>query len=235
MKYKESLSVVIPAYNEEMNIARAMEQAIASLENLFEDFEIIIVNDASTDGTAAIAESLALKDPRIKVIHNAVNLRQGASLLRGFEQAGKELVIHDAMDYPFDLADLDKLMPYVEKNDVVVACRQKRAGYSPYRHLLSSVNLLLLHLCFELKLPDYNFVQLYKRRVLQEIQVRARSTGFVTPELILRAHRRGFKIAAVPIEYLPREAGVARSGDIKVILATLGDLFSFYWETLTKK
>lgn len=235
MKYKQSLSVVIPAYNEELNIERAMNRALQTLDRLFEKFEIIIVNDNSSDRTAEIADSLAAGDKRIRVLHNQVNLRQGASLLKGFAEARYELVIHDAMDYPFDLEDLVKLMPYIEGNDIVVACREQRAGYSLYRHFLSHANILLLHLFFELKLPDYNFVQLYKKQVLERVQVRARSTGFVTPELVIRAHRMGFKVASVPIQYLPREAGVAHSGAIKVIAATLRDLLSFWWDSLRGK
>lgn len=231
MKYKQSLSVVIPAYNEELNIEKAMQRALSTLDRLFETFEVIVVNDCSTDKTREIAERIAASDERIRVIHNEVNLRQGASLLKGFTFARYELVTHDAMDYPFDLADMDKLMPYVEANDVVVACREERPGYSPYRHFLSHANLFLLHLFFELKLPDYNFIQVYKKSVLEAVQgdVRARSTGFVTPELVIRAHRKGFKVVAVPIKYLPREAGVARSGAIKVIVATMRDLLAFWW------
>jgi small basic protein len=91
--------------------------------------------------------------------------------------------------------------------------------------------LFLLHLFFELKLPDYNFIQVYKKSVLEAVQgdVRARSTGFVTPELVIRAHRKGFQVVAVPIKYLPREAGVARSGAVKVIVATMRDLLAFWW------
>lgn len=235
MKYKQSLSVVIPAYNEELNIEKAMQRALTELDRLFETFEIIVVNDASTDGTAALADRLAAADARIRVIHNEVNLRQGASLLKAFAQARYELVTHDAMDYPFDLADMDKLMPFVDDFDVVVACREERPGYSPYRHFLSHANLFLLHLFFELKLPDYNFIQVYKKSVLDSVlcRVKARSTGFVTPELVIRAHRQGFKVKPVNIKYLPREAGVARSGAIKVIVATMRDLLSFWFDSLT--
>lgn len=233
MKYKQSLSVVIPAYNEEMNIEKAMERALTTLEKLFETFEILVINDCSTDRTGEIADGLAAADERIRVLHNEVNLRQGASLLKGFAKTRYELVTHDAMDYPFDLADMDKLMVHAQDSDVIAACRTERAGYSPYRHFLSHGNLLLLHTLFELKLPDYNFVQVYKRPVLDAVlnDVMARSTGFVTPELMIRAHRSGFKVTAVPIQYLPREAGVARSGQFKVIEATARDMFRFWWAT----
>lgn len=226
-----SISVVYAAYNEEESIDKTLALSVEALSEQFSDFEILIVNDASTDSTAEIAESWAQRDARIRVIHNEKNMRQGATLIRGFAAARGDLITHNGIDYPFDLRELRKVMPLFATADVVVATRPKRSGYSLYRKILSVGNIALLHLLFDLKLKDYNFIQVYRRQIFDTIQINARSTGFVTPELLFRAHRAGFKIVEVEIDYLPREAGVARSGDIRVILHTLKDMLRYFLET----
>jgi glycosyltransferase involved in cell wall biosynthesis len=231
-KSKYSISAIFPAYNEEENILQTIPRAVAALENQFDDFEVIIVNDCSTDKTLTLAQELAANDKRIIIINNEKNLRQGASIFKGFAQARCDLVTHNGMDYPFDLADLSQMLPLLEDNDIVVAARTSRPGYTPYRIVLSHANLFLLRLLFKLKLHDYSFIQVYKRHVLQSVRSKGRSTGFAMPELLLRAHNQGFKIAECPIEYLRREAGIARAGHPRVIIESLRELIAFWLEEI---
>ncbi len=224
------ISVVFAAYNEEKNAAATIARALEALRAQFENFEILIVEDASRDATAAICDRLAAAHPEIRVLHNPKNMGQGASLVRGFEAARYELVTHNAMDYPFDLRDLAVMLPLLNEADIVVASRRSRAGYSPYRVLTSAVHRTLLHLLFPLRLRDYNFVQVYPRAVWRAVKVEARSTAFLTPEALIRAHDLGYRVKEVEIEYHPRTAGVATSGKPKVILHTLGDMVRFWWK-----
>jgi glycosyltransferase involved in cell wall biosynthesis len=226
------ISVIFAAYNEEMNIRLTMEKALAAMRQLGRDFEIVIVDDRSKDATGRIADELAAENPEIRVIHNQHNVGQGASLVHGFQQARYELVIHNAMDYPFDLRDLPKLLQHCGEADIIAAARTSRAGYSLYRILTSVVHKHLLHLLFPLKLSDYNFVQLYPRSVWEAVRVEARSTAFLTPEAMIRAYDMGYRVKEVQIEYHPRLAGEATSGKPKVILHTLRDMFSFWWKRL---
>ncbi|HMD50082.1 MAG TPA: glycosyltransferase [Bryobacteraceae bacterium] len=226
------VSVIFAAYNEEMNIASTIEKALAAMRELGREFEIVIVDDRSTDATGRIADKLSTGNPEIRVLHNHRNRGQGASLVRGFHEARYDLVIHNAMDYPFDLRDLPKLLDCCGEADIVVASRTSRAGYSLYRVLTSVVHKNLLHLLFPLRLSDYNFVQLYPRSVWEAIRVEARSTAFLTPEALIRAYDMGYRVKEVPIEYHPRLAGEATSGKPKVILHALRDMFSFWWKRL---
>lgn len=233
---KIPITVVYPAYNEEESLENTIRRSVQALEKFFDTFEIIIVNDASTDTTPAIAQRLADADSRIRLINNEKNLRQGESLLKAFAAANGELITHNGVDYPFDLNDLSLILPQLENHDVVVASRKGRPGYTPYRLFLSHANLLLLHLLFDMKLRDYSFIQVYKRKVVKTLlgDMKGKSTGFAMPELLLRANDAGFSIAEVSIEYLPREAGVARAGALKVVIASLIDVFS-YWRERTFK
>lgn len=223
-----NISVVIPAFNEEQNIRTAMQRALEALRPRFEAFEILVINDCSRDATGVIADELAARHPEIRVIHNERNLGAGHCVWLGFRNARYELVTHNAMDYPFDLCDLDLLLPVLRDADVVVAARKQRAGYSSYRKLTSHVNLALLHLLFNLRLNDYNFTQLYRKRVLDTVKTQTRSTAFITPETLIRAYDMGFRIKEVEVNYHARTAGVATSGHPKVILRSVRDMLKFW-------
>jgi dolichol-phosphate mannosyltransferase len=229
------ISVVFTAYNEEKNAVATIERALAALRGQFDRFEIILVDDTSKDRTPEICDALAAAHPEIRVLHNPRNMGQGASLVRGFQEAKYELVTFNAMDYPFDLLDLARMTPLLANADIVVASRTSRAGYSPYRVLTSEVNRALLHMLFPLRLRDYNFVQLYPRSVWHAVKVEARSTAFLTPEALIRAYDLGYRIAEVEIEYHARTAGVATSGKPKVILSSLRDMLAFWWKRLFRK
>jgi dolichol-phosphate mannosyltransferase len=229
---KMRISVVFACYNEESNIQATIEHALSSLREQCDAFEIILVEDASNDHSPAICDALAAQHSEIRVLHNPRNMGQGASLVRGFQSARYELVTHNAMDYPFDLRDLRLLAPALREADVVVAARRSRAGYTPYRVLTSVVHKFLLHLLFPLKLSDYNFVQLYPRAVWENVKVEARSTAFLTPEALIRAHDMGYRIREIMIDYHPRTKGTATSGKPKVIWASLKDMGRFWWKRL---
>jgi glycosyltransferase involved in cell wall biosynthesis len=227
-KDKRSITVIFPAFNEALNIRRAIQQSIEAMSPRFSSFELLIINDGSRDNTGSIAEELASKYPEITVLHNERNMGLGETLYRGFQCAKGELVIQNAMDYPLDLRDLDKLLPVLGEADVVVAVRKAYAGYTPYRKLTSKVNRAILRLLFNPKLRDYNYTQLFKRKVLEAARPGSRSTVFIAPEIIIRAHELGFRIKEVEVDYHPRIAGEATSGKPKVILRSVRDMFAFW-------
>jgi glycosyltransferase involved in cell wall biosynthesis len=227
---QRSLSVIYAAYNEESNIRDTITRSLEALRSRFQTFELLIINDKSRDRTGEIAEELARAHPEISVIHNEKNIGQGASLAEGFRRARCDLVIHNAMDYPFDLCDLDRMVPLLDEADVVAAARSDRPSYTAYRRFLSWGNLALLHLLFDLKLDDYNFVQLFRREIFDVVKPDAMSTGFIMPEIMIRAHDAGFRVKQVEVVYHPRLRGVATSGSWRVVRCSLCDLFRFWWK-----
>lgn len=226
----KSITVIFPAFNEEQNIRSAIAKALEAMRPRFDVFELLIINDGSTDHTGQIAEELANTYPEITLIHNRENLGLGETLYRGFQCARGELVIQNAMDYPLDLRDLDKMIPLLEKADVVVASRKAYAGYSPYRKLTSKVNRLILRRLFNPRLRDYNFTQLFRREVLIAARPSSRSTVFIVPEILIRAHKLGFKIVELDIDYYPRVFGEATSGRPRIVLRSVRDMFKFWIE-----
>jgi glycosyltransferase involved in cell wall biosynthesis len=229
----KSITVIFPAYNEEQNIRGAIQSAMEAMLPRFNSFELLIINDGSTDKTGEIAEELARTYPgRITVLHNQRNLGLGETLYRGYESAYGELVIQNAMDSPLDLRDLDKMTPLLAEADVIVAVRTSHAGYSRYRLLTSKVNRALLRFLFRPRLRDYNYTQLFKKQVLQAARPTSRSTIFIAPEVLIRAHELGFRIKEIDIDYHPRLAGKATSGKPSVIIRSLIDMSAFWLKHL---
>lgn len=225
-----SLSLLMPGYNEEANIDEAIRRCLRVLPELVPRHEVIIIDDGSTDRTPELADALARESPAVRVIHNPVNLSVGLSLLIGIKAATCDLVLHNAMDYPFDLTDLDKVLPLFPENDVVIIVRTNRAAHPFYRKITSLVNYWLLRLLFGAPFHDMNFVQVYKKEVLRSVRVKAKSPAFVTPELLMRARDQGFKIAEVRAPFHRRHKGKASFGKPRDILWTLGDMVGFWLE-----
>jgi glycosyltransferase involved in cell wall biosynthesis len=122
---QHSISIIFPAYSEEDNILQAVEQAIHCVKPLFQDWEVIIVNDGSQDKTGMIIDSLAEQNPRITALHHASNQGYGAALKTGIQQAQKELIFCCDSDLQFHLNELLLLLTWIEQYDIVVGYRAK--------------------------------------------------------------------------------------------------------------
>jgi glycosyltransferase involved in cell wall biosynthesis len=221
-------SIVYPAYEEEADIRATISRSVIALRSLFREFEILIVDDRGRDRTGEIADALAAEHKEVRVLRNERNVGQGGSILRGFQAARGALVMHNAMDYPLNLDDLPKMLALMADGDIVVAVRRRRSGYTVYRKIISVTNVMLLRLLFDLKLRDYNFVQLYRKEVLKAVPLEASSTGFAMPALLMNAHDRGFRIREIVLDYHPRLHGVATAGHPRVILRSLTELMAFW-------
>jgi dolichol-phosphate mannosyltransferase len=227
-----ALSVVIPGYNEQLNIQSAVETCRQALRELNVTFEIIIIDDASSDDTGAIADALAAADPSIRVIHNSVNLNVGIGILIGFQAARGRLVTHNAMDLPFDPRDLTRILPMFDDPAValVVVTRTDRSAHTKWRQLTSWVHHRMVRILFWNALPDMNFVQVWRRSAIAPLGVRARSPAFVTPEMIIRAKDAGLKMEHFQTTFHRRKIGAGQFGKPRDILWTLADMISFWIE-----
>jgi glycosyltransferase involved in cell wall biosynthesis len=214
----------MPGLNEEANVVRAVERAVAALERCARDFEVIVIDDGSRDRTAELAAAVAARDPRVRVLRNGRNLNYGLSLLRGIAAARCEWVLHEPMDLPLDPGEIERIGPALDGADVVVVVRHDRSAHPPWRRLTSWTNHWLLRILFRPRAADLNFVQFYRRAWVQEVPVRSTSPAFVTPELILRAERTGRCVREVPAAFLRRDRGKAHFGRPKDILWTLRDM-----------
>ena len=219
-----SLSIIMPAFNEAAAIESAVRRSIAALEPWTADFEIVVVNDGSTDGSGEIAESIAVEDPRVRVLHNQRNLNYGASLMRGIEAARCDWVLHNGADLPLAPEDIQGFSEVFDEADVIVVRRRDRRAHSLWRRLTSRVNNLLIRLLFSPESTDQNFVQFYRRSLVQPTEIISTSPALVTPELILRAERRGLRVREVLAQFRRREIGQPHFGRLHDILWALKDM-----------
>jgi glycosyltransferase involved in cell wall biosynthesis len=226
---RPSISVVYPMFNEEENIERAVCFAEAALANMTSDYEILIVNDASTDRSAEVVEALARANPSVKVFHHERNLKLGGALRTGFSNATKELVFYCDSDLPVDLMELNRAARIMEftRSDIVSAFRFDRTAEGPLRTLYSVVYNLLIRFLFPLRVKDINFsFKLFKREVLDKVALESQGS-FIDAELLIKSKLHGFKIVQFGVDYFPRNRGVSTLSSPEVIFKMLRELVRF--------
>lgn len=231
----KEISVIIPAYNDEEIIEDSVETVLAKMSRLAERFEIILIDDCSTDHTKSKVEGLAKKHPEIVPIYHEVNLGVGSGLRSGFNTARYELVLTDFSDLPFDVDDLEKVVPYMQKEnaDICVMVRIDRSAHSVFRKFTSFTNYVILRLLFKVPIRDFQFCQLYKKHIVKTIHPVGKDV-FVPPEMIIRAYDAGCKIVQYEAVFHPRKGGVAKYGKWKFLIATFFDQLRFWYRLRLK-
>jgi glycosyltransferase involved in cell wall biosynthesis len=219
-----AISVFFPCYNEQQNVSRTVENALGVLETLDADFEIIIVDDGSTDKTGQIADGLAEKESRIRVVHHPRNLGYGAALQSGFKAAQKELVFYTDGDGQFDMNEMPPLVPLMEQYDIVSCYRLNRRD-SLIRKINAWCWTKLVCLLFGLRLRDIDCAfKLYRRDIFDHIELS--STGaLIDAEILARAARRGYRITQKGVQHYPRTAGAQTGANFRVIFRAFSELF----------
>ena len=229
----ESLTIFFPAWNEEETIERAVDAAFDAGDGLvasgeIEWFEVLIIDDASTDRTPEIADKLAADNERVRVVHHPVNRKLGGSLRTGFTEARGELVLYTDADLPFDMAEAAKAVRLLRiyDADIVSAFRFDRTGEGPRRLIYSYVYNHLVQLTFGLRLRDMNFAfKLVRRRVLEHVDLQSEGS-FIDVELLARAQKMGFSIIQFGVDYFPRTRGISTLSSNAVILTILREMRS---------
>jgi glycosyltransferase involved in cell wall biosynthesis len=221
-----SVSVVIPMYNEEAYVERAVAAARAVLEKMGAEWEIVLVDDASNDATPALADGLARADPRIRVVHNPVNRRLGGALKAGWATASKELVFYTDADLPVDLGELPRAVRLLEyqQADLLAGYRFDRTSEGLRRALYTIGYHLLVRMLFGLRIRDVNFAfKLFRRALLQRIELRSEGS-FIDAELLLRARKAGAVMIQMGLDYFPRTRGTSKLSSPAVIAAILREM-----------
>ena len=223
----QSISVFFPCYNEQENVQNTASKAVEVLEKLGIDYEIIIVNDGSSDRTAQIADQLAFQNPKIRTVHHPVNRGYGAALQSGFHAAKKELVFYTDGDGQFDLGELPPLLPLIEKFDIVSCYRLDRKD-NLIRKINAKAWTTLVNFLFGLRFRDIDCAfKLYKREIFDNIEMV--STGaLIDTEILARAVRKGYTVTQKGVHHYPRTAGQQTGANIKVIFRAFKELFRLH-------
>lgn len=228
-KFKE-LSLFFPAYNEEANLANAVEKAIPVLKKVAEKYELVIVNDGSKDRTEEVAEKLAQKYPFIRVITHSPNQGYGAALRSGFYNSKYDWVVTVDSDGQFDFSEVEKLIGKSKEADVIIGYRINRRD-SLMRKVFGWGWTLLANLLLGIKVRDVDCAfKLVNRKVIEKIpKLQSTRGGMISPELLGKARKAGFKIAEVGVHHYPRKEGKQTGADLKVIFKSFVDLGKLWW------
>jgi glycosyltransferase involved in cell wall biosynthesis len=217
------LTIVLPALNEEANIERAVATATDVASRHCTDHEVIVVDDGSTDATAAIVEKLAAADPRVRLIKHETNKGYGGALLSGFFAARMDLVFFTDSDNQFDLDELAVLIDLIQSVDVVAGYRIKRRDPF-FRRVNARAWNYLVRALFYVPVRDIDCAfKLFRREVFDGLELH--SVGaMVNTELMVKLGRSGYRVVEVGVSHFPRTAGKPQGASIKVIIRAFSEL-----------
>lgn len=227
---RPTVSLVVPMFNERENIAHALACATESLARYARDWEVIVVDDASTDDSVAIVERLAAAEPRIRLLRHARNQKLGGTLRTGFAACTQELVLYMDADLPFDPDVLGRAIRAlaVTRADVVAGYRLDRTTEGLLRTIYSYCYNTLIGLLFGWPHRDINFsFKLLRREVLAAVELRSEGS-LIDAELIVKARNLGFVIQQLGLDYFPRVRGTSTLSSPGVILKILRELVTLY-------
>ena len=221
-----SLSVVIPAWNEEASVATALTQVSQVLQSLDVDYEIILVNDGSRDRTGEIAKSLIGQIPRLKVVEHFPNRGYGGALKAGFAQATKDAIAFFPSDNQFDFHEIRKLLERVNGAAIVTGYRANRQDPLIRKFNAFGWNLVVrFFFGYLARDVDCGF-KVFRRKLLDQVTLYSNG-AMIDTELLAGARARGCKIAEVPVSHFPRVAGNPTGANIRVIVRAFRDYFRF--------
>ena len=247
-KSKYSLSLISYGYNEQDLLAEFFERALELLGRTTNDFEIIFVDDGSTDDSWHIAQDFATKHPVIRIFRNDRNRNIAYSFKRGAAQAQKEILFWQTIDWSYDISELEIFIRLLDHFDAVIGVRPVPTRLLSYIPILRSVyrvrtrsddflracislaNYYLLRILYNVNVHDFQNIQFHRTKEFQTY-VFSGESSFLAPEAIIKTLERGFRIIEVPIRFCPRQKGVSKGIRPAALWRSLRDVIGnwFAW------
>lgn len=260
-KFDRGVSLLGWAYNEEQLIEDYLLRAWKLLQRSVEDYEIIIIDDCSTDGTVGIIKSLMNDIPQIRLIRNAVNMNVGYSSVRAIKSATKEYLFWQTVDWSYDISNLRIFLELLKDYDVVAGVRREpvkeadkavkpilgllklfrikhitKRSDTIRKAIISVFNYILIRCLFNVPLSDYQNVVFYPTELVQAIDFESNSS-FGNPEGLIKSYWNGASIVEVPISFLPRRVGTSKGTRLRAIRSSMRDILGlwFKWVVLGRR
>lgn len=215
------LSIFFPFWNEEQNLEAVVNKAIPIADKVANKWEIIMVDDGSSDKTLEVSQKLASKDQRLVVYSHDKNRGYGAALKTGFEKAKYNLVVFNDGDGQFDFSEVNKFLEKIDKSDAVIGFRKKRLD-NPFRHILMNLLKIWDFALFGFRFKDIDCgFKMFKKDALEKIMPFKSEGAMITTEILAKSKRMNLKIAEVEVNHYPRIYGDQSGGNLRVIVRAI--------------
>ena len=228
------LSIFFPMWNEEHYVERAVDAARRVCESMVAageigDYELLIVDDASTDRTPELADALAAADRHVRVIHHERNRKLGGSMKTGFANARGDLILYSDADLPFDMeAEVPRAVRLLRQYevDMVSAYRFDRTGEGYLRAIYTFFYNLMIRWMFRIKARDINFAfKLCRRRIFERVHLESEGS-FIDAELFIRTTGLGYEVLQIGVDYFPRTRGESTLASPSIIVTIMREMWS---------
>lgn len=225
-----SITIAIPVYNEHGSIQAVVKRAQESLRKITPRYEILLVDDGSTDGTGKLVNALAKRFKNIRVIHHTHNQGFSGAIKSCYKNATQDLVFLMPGDGQVDSKDIQRFLGKLPNADVVVGFRIHSP--EPFMRKVNSWGFHMLYrILFGVPLKEISTSVLWRRKLIQSLPMTSHPrSAMIEPEVIYRAHKKGARMTQVGIPYYPRSKGKAKGGNILMILVTLKGMFTLWWK-----
>jgi glycosyltransferase involved in cell wall biosynthesis len=218
MKADFSLTVVLPAHNEEGNIKTTVEKCVSYLEKNVGDYEVVVVNDGSSDRTREIVEAISSANHSVVLVNHETNKGYGSALRSGFDNASKDYIFFMDSDGQFDIGDLGRLVPYTGPDKAVIGYREDRAD-SFIRSLNAWLYSLYIYFVFGLKVKDMDCAfKIFPRSAYESVKPIKSEGALFSAEFLIKLKRKGFTFKEVPVRHFPRIFGSQTGANMRVII-----------------
>jgi len=228
-----SITIAIPAFNEEENIEWVVKSCLEDLPKYFNNYEVLIVDDGSHDKTKEISDNLSKQSRFVRVIHQP-NGGYSKAMSTGIFNASKEFVAYVPADGQYYVRDMNKMFPFMESSDVVLGFRGIRKDYNIYRKILSYGYLALLWILFGITVKDLNGPTIWRTKEVKKLKriYSINSKGvFILAEIVARFKKRKLRISEASSIYRSRRAGSVKNTKFRVVKDTWIDAFKV-WQRL---
>lgn len=221
MSKLENLSIFFPFWNEEENLERVVEKAIPVAEKVANKWEIIMIDDGSSDSTLQKMKKLSEKDSRLVSVAHDNNRGYGAALKTGLEKARYDYIVFNDGDGQFDFSEITKFIEKIENADIVIGYRKKRHDH-PFRHVLMNMLKIWDYVFFGFRFKDIDCgFKLFRKNAVEKILPLNSEGAMITTEILARAKKANLKILETEVHHYPRLYGDQSGGNFRVIFRAI--------------